>query len=56
MYYHLGIIDYLQEWNTLKRMEEVGKKAVYGNVDTSATHPVQYRDRFIEKVVQRFFD
>jgi len=34
------MIDYLQEWNTFKKVEEASKKVVYGNVDTSATHPI----------------
>ena len=37
-YYHIGIIDYLQEWNVNKQMEMVSKKLIHlqPNLDTSS--------------------
>ncbi|CAK87310.1 unnamed protein product (macronuclear) [Paramecium tetraurelia] len=53
VYYHIAIIDYLQEWNAEKRIEQVTKKAlnVKIDLDTSAQNPQEYTKRFIEKIV-----
>ncbi|CAD8084249.1 unnamed protein product [Paramecium primaurelia] len=53
VYYHIAIIDYLQEWNAEKKIEQVTKKAINVKIDldTSAQNPSEYAKRFIEKVV-----
>ncbi|CAD8202343.1 unnamed protein product [Paramecium octaurelia] len=52
IYYHIAIIDYLQEWNAQKIIEKHTKKAIHVNIalDTSAQNPDDYAKRFIEKV------
>ena len=46
--YHFGIIDYLQRYNTNKRMESCWKHLRYGfKSEPSAVKPSRYRDRFI---------
>ncbi|CAD8107781.1 unnamed protein product [Paramecium primaurelia] len=52
IYYHIAIIDYLQEWNAQKIIEKHTKKAIHANIalDTSAQNPEDYAKRFIEKV------
>ncbi|CAD8195769.1 unnamed protein product [Paramecium octaurelia] len=52
IYYHIAIIDYLQEWNAQKIIEKHTKKAIHVNIalDTSAQNPDDYSKRFIEKV------
>ena len=46
--YHLGIIDYLQVWDTSKKLERfvktVSKPSIYNKL--SAVPPDQYRERF----------
>ena len=42
--YHIGIIDYLQEWNLAKKGEVIAKK-IFRGVDTkqlSAIQPINY--------------
>ncbi|CAD8186384.1 unnamed protein product [Paramecium octaurelia] len=53
VYYHIAIIDYLQEWNAEKFIEQVTKKAINVKIDldTSAQNPQEYTKRFIEKIV-----
>ena len=44
--YHIGIIDYLQEWNGQKKMERCGK-SLWTDPDTiSAADPIFYANRF----------
>lgn len=52
VYYHLAIIDYLQEWNSEKIIEQNAKKVLKRNraLDTSAKPPDEYAQRFIDKV------
>ncbi|CAD8111637.1 unnamed protein product [Paramecium sonneborni] len=54
IYYHIAIIDYLQEWNASKIIEKHTKKAIHANIalDTSAQNPEDYANRFIEKVAK----
>lgn len=48
VYYHIAIIDYLQEWNYNKGMERATKKIIKmnNNLDTSAQEPEFYAKRF----------
>lgn len=38
IFYHIGVIDYLQEWNVQKNLEKNTKQLINlkGNLDTSA--------------------
>lgn len=49
MYYHVGIIDYMQAWNIQKRGEKWWKMLLGAN-DVSAQQPDVYRLRFIDFV------
>ena len=40
--YHLGLIDFLQEWNTDKKMERALKRCKKGANDISAVEPTAY--------------
>lgn len=55
-YYHLGIIDYFQEWNSKKQLEKISKqiKHIQPNLDTSAQDPKKYRERFVEQVCKNY--
>ncbi|CAD8088028.1 unnamed protein product [Paramecium sonneborni] len=55
IYYHIGIIDYLQQWNVNKSLERKTKKIIQMNLqlDTSAQEPKRYSKRFKEKLVSR---
>ncbi|CAD8161005.1 unnamed protein product [Paramecium octaurelia] len=55
IYYHIGIIDYLQQWNVNKSLERKTKKIIRMNLqlDTSAQEPNRYGKRFKEKLVNR---
>ncbi|CAD8176597.1 unnamed protein product [Paramecium octaurelia] len=55
IYYHIGIIDYLQQWNVNKALERKTKKIIKMNLqlDTSAQEPNRYGKRFKEKLVSR---
>lgn len=44
--YHLGIIDYLQDYNIEKKLENFAKKQVYGNM-ISAVPPANYALRYL---------
>ncbi|KAL4506845.1 hypothetical protein ABPG72_001266 [Tetrahymena utriculariae] len=58
IYYHIGIIDYLQEWNVQKNLEQNTKKILNlnGNLDTSAQNQKIYADRFINEIAKGIFD
>ena len=47
---HIGIIDYLQEWNTNKKAENCFKTACRSNKnrDISAVNPQKYQHRFVK--------
>ncbi|KAM3147767.1 hypothetical protein pb186bvf_000095 [Paramecium bursaria] len=54
IYYHIGIIDYLQEWNAQKKIEREGKIFLKGKqVGVSAVEPGEYSRRFIEQVAYK---
>ncbi|CAK74756.1 unnamed protein product (macronuclear) [Paramecium tetraurelia] len=55
IYYHIGIIDYLQQWNVNKSLERKTKKIIRMNLqlDTSAQEPNRYGKRFKEKLINR---
>ncbi|CAD8166969.1 unnamed protein product [Paramecium pentaurelia] len=55
IYYHIGIIDYLQQWNVNKSLERKTKKIIQMNLhlDTSAQEPNRYGKRFKEKLINR---
>ncbi|CAD8065191.1 unnamed protein product [Paramecium primaurelia] len=55
IYYHIGIIDYLQQWNVNKSLERKTKKIIKMNLqlDTSAQEPNRYGKRFKEKLINR---
>ncbi|CAK79462.1 unnamed protein product (macronuclear) [Paramecium tetraurelia] len=55
IYYHIGIIDYLQQWNVNKSLERKTKKIIKMNLqlDTSAQEPNRYGKRFKQKLVNR---
>ncbi|CAD8075462.1 unnamed protein product [Paramecium sonneborni] len=55
IYYHIGIIDYLQKWNVNKSLERNTKKIIKMNLqlDTSAQEPKRYSKRFKEKLINR---
>ncbi|EGR32350.1 phosphatidylinositol-4-phosphate 5-kinase family protein, putative [Ichthyophthirius multifiliis] len=56
IYYHLGIIDYLQEYNYIKRIEHNYKKVRYGQqADASIQEPNYYSNRFINQIVKKIF-
>lgn len=46
--YHIGIIDYLQEYNVQKQFEKYSKKFIKlnKNLDTSSQDPKVYANRF----------
>lgn len=50
--YHLGIIDYLQDYHFEKKMENFAKEKVLGrssaNGEISAVHPTRYAPRFVD--------
>lgn len=46
--YHIGIIDYLQDFNFDKRMENLLKQRILSKGEgISAVHPTKYAARFI---------
>ncbi|CAK64178.1 unnamed protein product (macronuclear) [Paramecium tetraurelia] len=55
IYYHIAIIDYLQQWNVNKSLERKTKKIIKMNIqlDTSAQEPDIYGKRFQEKLINR---
>lgn len=48
--YHIGVIDYLQKWDTQKKMEASLKRLKYGRKGEgiSAVNPARYKARFLE--------
>jgi hypothetical protein len=46
VYYHIGIIDYLQKWGLQKRGEKWWKNMM-GKRDISAQAPKKYQQRFM---------
>ncbi|KAL4499043.1 hypothetical protein ABPG72_016945 [Tetrahymena utriculariae] len=56
IYYHIGIIDYLQEYNYKKKIEHKLKEVRYGQqADASIQEPNYYSQRFIEQIVKKIF-
>lgn len=55
--YHIGIIDYLQEWNYKKKAEHCAKKFFRRNdpKKLSAVDPDQYSERFAKFMVDEVF-
>lgn len=56
--YHIGIIDYLQEWNGMKKLERLYKRIVrrqQGNW-ISAVEPGYYRTRFVREMIHSVLD
>ncbi|CAD8072993.1 unnamed protein product [Paramecium primaurelia] len=55
IYYHIAIIDYLQQWNVNKSLERKTKKIITMNMqlDTSAQEPNIYGKRFQDKLINR---
>jgi 1-phosphatidylinositol-4-phosphate 5-kinase len=53
--YFMGVIDILQDYNWHKRLETWFKVNIKGSdpYGLSCVHPVDYKDRFIERVVHR---
>ncbi len=49
IWYRVGIIDYLQLWNSKKRLEKTAKQILNASLklDTSAQDPLTYCNRFI---------
>ncbi|CAD8179979.1 unnamed protein product [Paramecium pentaurelia] len=49
IYYHMGIIDYLQKYNLKKITEKYSKRFMKldSNLDTSSQNPQEYRKRFL---------
>ena len=46
--YHIGIIDYLQDFNLDKKMENLLKQRILGKGEgISAVHPKKYASRFV---------
>ena len=57
VFYHIGVIDYLIEYNSKKRLEKFGKKLIACDpkLDISVQHPDFYADRFMnyfEKIIK----
>ena len=52
MIYHIGIIDYLQEWNLIKKLERSVKVHIQRRAGKliSAVEPQFYRTRFLESM------
>ena len=52
MIYHIGIIDYLQEWNMTKKLERSYKVHIQrrSRTEISAVEPTFYRTRFMENM------
>jgi len=46
--YHIGIIDYLQDYNSEKRIENQYKSIMYGARRITIVPPKQYAERFFE--------
>ena len=44
--YHIGLIDFLQEWHSIKQTEYCFKSCVVSDKNFSAVPPDQYGDRF----------
>ena len=57
IYYHIGIIDYLQIWNVQKNLEQNTKKILNldTNLDTSSQNPKVYAERFIKEIAKGIF-
>jgi hypothetical protein len=55
--YHLGIIDYLQIWNTNKIAERAYKrlKKLSYKVDISCIPPPEYSERYIKFMIEKVF-
>ncbi|KAL4438872.1 hypothetical protein ABPG74_016592 [Tetrahymena malaccensis] len=57
IYYHIGIIDYLQEWNIDKMLEQKAKQAIHANLNlnVSSQNPETYQSRFKQNIVDSLF-
>ena len=55
IYYHIGIIDYLQPWNFAKKFEKCWKKTIKRNLylDTSSQNPITYANRFRNELIMK---
>ena len=57
VYYQMAIIDYLQDWNNSKAVENFAKKIknLDINADISAFRPPDYSKRFIREIANGIF-
>ena len=58
VYYHIGIIDYLQLWDIKKKLEK-NTKILFKfdkNLDVSAQEPTKYSERFIDFIRKIILD
>ncbi|EAS00927.2 phosphatidylinositol 4-phosphate 5-kinase (macronuclear) [Tetrahymena thermophila SB210] len=55
--YHIGIIDYLQEWNIDKMLEQKAKQAIHANLNlnVSSQNPETYQSRFKQNIIDSLF-
>ena len=55
MIYHIGIIDFLQEYTIVKKAETLLKTKIYLNpaVLISCVPPAMYRQRFVNFIVKK---
>ena len=56
--YHLGIIDYLQEWNLAKKTEKLLKTLISckSNLNISSVPPEKYEERFLKFMKTHVFN
>ena len=57
IYYHIAIIDYLQEWNLQKMAEKASKQLLHmnPNLNVSAQNPEIYAFRFVNNLINKIF-
>ena len=57
--FHIGIIDYLTNYTTFKKLEKFGKSLIAAPETISVAHPEFYGDRFknfmTKEVIQNLF-
>ncbi|KAL4488388.1 hypothetical protein ABPG72_019238 [Tetrahymena utriculariae] len=55
--YHIGIVDYLQEWNIDKMLEQKAKQALHANLNlnVSSQNPETYQSRFKQNIIDSLF-
>ena len=53
--YYIGVIDYLQKYNIKKKLERFWKVGIRCKDKTAISDmpPIQYRDRIIEKIMNK---